>query len=461
MSAVVSIQRMQSLHDKLKAAAPLCWGGGARLVVAVSGGPDSQALLDALACERDHLGIGALFAVGVDHGLRPAAADELRLARDLATRHGVPFTQIAVQVTPRGNRLENARAARYAALEQVAHDLKADAIAVAHTATDQLETILLHLTRGSALRGVAGMAMRRGLLVRPLLNVTRDEVLAYTAARHLPYAQDPSNVDPCRARAHLRATVLPALRQLNPRVETHAARFAERAQADERFLQQKARRAFQKALRPAGGLDVSVLEHLPHTVAWRVLRTWLAHHDLRLDAAAMERLWAARTRPTFALSCAGRVEVRLEHQTFWCVRATPYNEPLVIPGEQQIKQFPVHLRSSVKHVDRGTSWRQIVAPTAEKVAFDADRLHFGLRIRAWQRGDRLQPLGFNGHIKVGDLFTNAKIPRSLRATWPLLVHGEEVLWVVGLRRGSGASLSNETRRVVTVELGGALPWSAC
>ena len=145
----------------------------ARVIVATSGGPDSQALLHLVASLREKNGISAILAVGIDHGLRLEARDELGLAEGLAKSLELPFEPLDVHVSKHGNLLEQARNARYEGLESARRQFEADAILVGHTATDQLETILMRLARGTGPEGIGGIPEVNGYIMRPLLNITR------------------------------------------------------------------------------------------------------------------------------------------------------------------------------------------------------------------------------------------------------------------------------------------------
>lgn len=201
-----------------------------RLLVATSGGPDSQALLHGLAHLAARFSL-TLVAHGVDHGLRPEASSELDGAEALARRVGVPFGRTRVDVAPGGNLQARARAARLAALAAAAHAAGADAIALAHTMDDRAETVLLRLLRGAGARGLAAMGrdVRVGgaRLVRPLLDARREQVRAHLARHDVPYADDPSNRDARHTRVRVRHEVLPLLTTLDPRVVEHLAHLAD------------------------------------------------------------------------------------------------------------------------------------------------------------------------------------------------------------------------------------------
>ena len=449
---------MGALQDILAAAIRADLPPEPRLLVAVSGGPDSQALLHLLA----HLDAPpTLWAVGVDHGLRPAAAAELAEAEGLAQRLQVPFHRLSVQLPTRGNRLAAARRARYGALRRLAQALGANAVALGHHADDQLETLLLHLCRGQGGRPLLGMRRRRGLWWRPLLSCPGQALRTYLRQHQVPWADDPSNHHPARARAQLRRQVLPCLQALNPAVSQHADAFAQATQDDEAALQHWARRALQRCLRPQGALDAQALGRLPGAVGRRVLRLWLHRSGIEAPGPRwLAQLWAARCLPQGRWH-QGPGWVQLERGSFRCglgQRAAPMPERAV-EAPCCLPLYDTGGPNLVAHTRPATG--ADVPRSRAGVAFDANHLHFNLWLRSWQPGDRFTPWGLHGHRQVGDFFTDLKMPTALRDQWPILMHGDEVAWVVGLRRASLAALGPGTQRVVALEVQGDLPWSPC
>ncbi len=192
---------------------------GDLVLAAVSGGPDSMAMLDALALSRRRVKF-VLFACAVDHGLREVEA-ELAIVADQCRAREVPLSIARVEVARGSNLMSRARDARRAALVEVAARVRARAIATAHHADDRAETVLLRLLSGSGPRGLACLPPRDGPWIRPLCLATRADVDAHLARHRVPFSTDPSNVEPRFARARVRSQVLPLLRELSPAIVAH------------------------------------------------------------------------------------------------------------------------------------------------------------------------------------------------------------------------------------------------
>lgn len=209
-----------------------CVPASATVLVACSGGLDSQVLLDVLS----HLAApkrGAprlrVVACGVDHGLRSAAKEELSLAAELAAARGVPFHELSVQLERGGNLQARARAARYAAMRALGRDVGAHCIATGHHRDDRAETVLIRILRGAPIEGLAVLAPSTHDVLRPLIAAPRSQLEAHARRRHLAWAVDPSNSDPRHLRTRVRHEVMPLLRALDPRVDEHLVALAEGA----------------------------------------------------------------------------------------------------------------------------------------------------------------------------------------------------------------------------------------
>ena len=397
-----------------------------RILVAVSGGVDSLALLlAAAAVAPSRTGVASL-----DHGLRPESAAEVERVRALAGSLGLPFHTEALGLQPGPAAEARGRTARYAALERIARQSGYAAVATAHTADDQAETLLMRLTRGSALRGAGAIRAGGPGLIRPLLAVRRADTEAMVAAAGLEPVRDPSNEDPGLLRARIRHHVLPVLRQAaGPNVVERLARFARSAAEDEELLTGLAAQALER-VREGAGLDAVGLRALPWPVRARVLRAWLealghpvSDRLLRDVSTAIER--GGRT------GLPGRAVLGAEGG--W-VR--------VLPRTEGPAAAPLELRAG------------------ESVAFGRFRIWLGsgpgvpvegapqpLVVRGRRPGDRVEAPG-GPTRRVQDVLVDAAVPSEERAGWPLVTDASgRVLWVVGLwprpRPGTGAYLRAE------------------
>lgn len=267
------------------------------LGLAVSGGPDSLALL-LLAHEALP---GAIAVCSIDHGLRPEAAGEIALVERIAGERGIPFTQLAVTLAP-GNLQAQARAVRYAALAKWAEAKGLGAVATAHHADDQAETLLMRLNRGSGLAGLAGVRGRSTIadseitLLRPLLSWRKAELGAVVAAAGITPAADPSNTNPAFDRARLRAQLAEA-DWLDPvALATSAAHLAEGWQALEWYAELDWHEMVMRDDSAPGGVGYTYCANVPRVIAietiLRIIRA-LGGHASRAEAArAWDRLWA-------------------------------------------------------------------------------------------------------------------------------------------------------------------------
>lgn len=203
---------------------------GVRILLAVSGGSDSMALLHALAHLRDKLKF-QLSAFGVDHGLRLEAGAELDIAEAFAMRLSVPLTRAKVAVRPGSNLQARAREARYALLWAELDEGRADLLATAHHANDRSETVLERLLRGAGPRGMAVLPAHDGRLIRPMIRADKSDVLRHVARHAVPFSQDPSNADPRFLRVRIRNELLPLLVQLSPGISGHLNALADQLAA--------------------------------------------------------------------------------------------------------------------------------------------------------------------------------------------------------------------------------------
>jgi tRNA(Ile)-lysidine synthase len=418
---------------------------GGRVLVALSGGADSIAMLHLL---RDVESTGTLSVAGVahfNHQLRPAAADEDErfcrgVAAALALAIEVGRADVRALAAVEGRSIEDAaRAARYAFLERAADTLRADAIAVAHSVDDQAETFLLRLLRGAGPRGLAGIRPKVGRVIRPVIEISRRELRGYVAERQLAFREDESNADLSIARNAVRHRLLPILREFSPSVADVLAREAEIARQDEDFLHAAAiDLASSVVLLTKHGIemDVESVREMHPALASRVVRD-------ALDRAAPGRFFGRdHIRATLALlegpmngggstlSLPG-LTVRREGGRLVLGGFPPepfsnsFEFPLSIPGEVALPGWTVSA-----HAEREAGGRTFSA-TAVSVAM-AD-LKLPLAVRSRKPGDRFRPLGMGGQgRKLQDFLVDRKVARGERDTLPLVVDSDDrIVWVVG------------------------------
>ncbi|MEW5737363.1 MAG: tRNA lysidine(34) synthetase TilS [Myxococcota bacterium] len=263
---------------------------GRGILVAVSGGADSLVLMHALKACSPRLDL-RLEVATVDHGLQPQSATWADGVERAATQLSLRCHRATLQLDPTSSGVEaKARDARYAALERIRRQAGLDVVATAHTASDQAETLVMRLARGTALGGAAGiLEEREDRVVRPLLFATRADVERWAEALGLSPVSDPMNGDPAFLRARIRREVLPAWSAaVGFEVQPALARFARLAAEDDRYLSEEARRAFERCALSTGGLDRVAVAALAIPVRRRVVAEVLSSAELPLDTVVLE-----------------------------------------------------------------------------------------------------------------------------------------------------------------------------
>ena len=428
--------------------------GGETVLVAVSGGADSVALLHVLT-QLTELSL-RLHVLHVDHGLRPDASHDAEFVRGLAARLRVPMEVTSVTVSRGGSLEAAARGARYAALEAEAERLGAQRIALGHQADDQAETVLMRMLGGAGVRGLAGIPAVRGRIIRPLLEVRRAELVPTLRAADLPWVEDPSNRDPKFLRNRIRHDVLPLLgASYSPDVVATLNRVSRLCRESVDALERVAGRELERlgsSSRDAIVLSHAALGELPRQLSAEVVR----QAALRLGSHAPLRAWAHRSlarvlasppprRPfrlggiTVEVSCG---QVRLGRTP---ARALPTRE-LTVPGVVALPEIGRLVEARV-----ATATGYTVPRVLHRVAFDAALLPSRLTVRARRRGDRFAPFAA-GERRLKSFLIDEKIPRWERARLPIVEGGGRILWIAGVRRGREAAVVPTTRNVVELIL---------
>lgn len=426
---------------------------GDRVLLAVSGGPDSTALVEVFA----ELAAGDRFELDVahfNHALRGRESDrDQHLVEELCARLGIPcHVERATDPDDSSNVEERARLVRYEFLLRKARELRCRRVATGHTVDDQAETVVMRLLRGSGLDGLAGIrAVRGDGVVRPLIEQQRREILAYLEHRGVSYATDSTNADRRFLRSRVRYEVMPVLAQLNPAVNQALARAAEIAAGDADALQRIAAETARAHTAGDGAIDLSALDDLPTNLRERVLRSWLKEQRGSLNGVASIHL---RSIHRLARERQASKEVRLPANG---VVVREYRQLRFHAGPIDPKRGFCHPLTPGMALRLEGGW-QVAAemvpspgeiPSAERTCWyfwaDADAVDGVIQVRNARQGDRIRPLGVAGHRKLQDVFVDHKLPRSERWGRPVLEADGRLLWVPGLVRSDHALISPQTR----------------
>ncbi|MCB0192298.1 MAG: tRNA lysidine(34) synthetase TilS [Anaerolineae bacterium] len=470
---------------------------GDKIVVGVSGGPDSLCLLHVLKqlCRILHLAPPTV--AHLNHQLRyPDSDHEAQFVQAIAAQWQLPFFVAALPVTDLAEQRklsieETARQVRYAFLAEVAQKVQANRIAVGHNADDQAETVLMHFLRGSGLTGLRGMLPKIAMaelshdlpepvdfaaspaiiLIRPLLDTPRRDIEAYCQMHNLKPRYDASNQDTAYFRNRLRYELLPYLQQYNPNIRQLLCRTAKSVASDVALIEHqvdqtwpsiisdrtKNRIDFQRAvwLELPVALKRATLRRAIQQIRGNLLNISFEHIDNVIEILEKGRTGAEIMLPTGLL-------VRLDYQTIaigfeqevTALRKVEepqllVNQPLAIqvPGTVHLPSTDWHLHSEMLSL-KPSLWQRIKQASRWEAFVDAAKVAEPLMLRSRQPGDRFYPLGSGHRKKVKNFMIDTKIPEADRSRIPLLTSGETIVWLCGYRLDERFKVTAETERMI-------------
>ena len=447
------------------------WKPGYRIVVAVSGGADSVALLHILHQISLYRTPLTLICAHVHHGFRTESDAEAELVQKYAESLHIPFEMVHLNMpkyleeTGR-NSQDAARERRYAFLHEVAAKYKANSIALAHHADDQAETVMLHMLRGSGASGLSGMKIKRieknVELIRPCLRITKTDLEKLCENEGLPYLVDSSNMNRKYLRNAIRLDVLPFLGQYNGQLRESLYRMAEVISTEDDYMEAEAEQTFADMVSRSGDrltLSVPGFKGLHVALQRRLIKLILNYLPSNDDFATFSRIesirkGAVQTEPTTWILDIGQGIVCMREYnsiTFTARKSVsePYSYQLHSPDEDMF----LYLKE-IERTIHLVNLKGMRGPiSVNEAQFDSSELRWPLIVRSRLPGDTMKVMGLNGSKKVKDIFIDAKIPPSLRSRIPLVCDVEgNIIWIPGVRRSIHAPVTDQSAQIIQMRI---------
>ncbi|MHB8853762.1 MAG: tRNA lysidine(34) synthetase TilS [Ignavibacteriaceae bacterium] len=428
---------------------------GDKILVALSGGPDSVFLLNFLSKYKKRFKI-EIGAVHINHLLRgKEAVEDENFCRRLANDFGIPFYASVKNVKSfaRKNKIsieEAGRKIRYSEFERISKKYGYNKIATAHNCNDNAETVLLNLIKGAGLRGISGIPFRRGNIIRLVISLTKEEILSYLEQNKINYRIDPSNLDSNYERNFLRNQIIPAIKEkLNPALEETILHSSEIFKDIHSYIQSGITNSFDSVVKYQNGelkLSIESLRANAKEIRAEFIKLGLEKYffiqpsfiDLKKILLLIEKHAGEKEELSQNLSAIRERNVILIHR----------NEKPKI--EIAIK---LNLGKSIKVNGKDFSIKKIIntSPvyTSNKMKeyISGDKIKSSFTIRKWKPGDKFYPLGMKGTKNISDFLAEQKISPSKKKDQLVLTNGNEIVWVVGLRIDDRFKITNNTKKV--------------
>ncbi len=443
---------------------------GCRVVVGVSGGPDSTALMHVLHSLASQLDFQITVA-HLDHALRADSSLDAeftkRAAADLGLSCIVERIDVQAFAIHHGVSTEEAgRIARYRFFAEVSEKVKASKIATAHHLDDEIETYFLRIFRGSSIQGLQGIRPVRDRIIRPFIRTTRADILNFLDSHDIEFRSDPTNLETTTDRNFIRGRVIPCIQERFPKFKETLQRTMGLLRQEEDFISEVAEQLYDETVtRYESGLSLNVvrLREAHSVLASRVILSALYKvfgPQIRIGRVHVDSLvrLVCSKNPSGSVTLPGNFFVRRSYEQLLISHQRP-GVPEAVEKIDQIEitsagtyEFP---GSGVK-IRIGLSARTHLDPKnadgARRALFDAQNAAFPLILRGMVPGDRFKPWGMGGSRKLKKTFIDLKIPREQRKLTPLLVKNGEILWIAGVRRGRAAEVTEKTVQVMEVEM---------
>lgn len=443
---------------------------GDRMIVGVSAGVDSMVLLHLLNALRQDFSL-SLIVAHLNHGLRPQEAlREAELVRQESFRLGLPFEYQEMKVREfreirRISLQEAARQVRFRFFYDLCQKYSADKIALGHHADDQVETLLLRLFRGSGLQGLKGMLpIREGRIIRPLLEVWKEDIESVAHECSIPYLIDSSNLKENYLRNRLRLDLIPLIeKEYQKGFRKNIFKTSILLKDENEFMDEEAEKAYREIVHEEeeeSYFNLSELQSLHPALRWRIIQKVLGRINERLNQTEWEikevnLIHQALQRPpaSFLIPLSGGLFCEKRYERVSIKRGEPemippFNVELQCPGRTYISEIGKEILLEEVACEECKS----ISLSRNIALLDYENLSLPLRVRNFRPGDRFQPMGFEGTQKLKKFFINLKIPKIERANIPLLVSGDRIIWIIGYRIDERFKTTSKTRKVLKAEL---------
>jgi len=439
---------------------------GETVLIGLSGGPDSVCLLTVLHKLKDEFRL-KLHAVYVDHGLRPRETpDEIEFCRKLCEGLSVPFVVRSIDVKTYAkeqgmNKQEAARELRYKAFDEVFAEIRADRLALGHTADDQIETFFMRFFRGSGPRGLSGIPPVRARIIRPLIELYRSDIEKFLDEERTNYMIDSSNLKEDYLRNKLRLLVIPEIKKMNPGIVQTVSRTMDVLREEEKYFDLIVTMTLMKLISRKTDLRIELflapLEAMDKVILRRVLRRAVE------ETKGLRGVEFIHIEDIIGLIKKGRHGDRLylpkglrvikTYSTLVITSEVPQRLEvfiLTVPGEVVLKEIKSTVKASLEEkVDSFGDGKTMAV-------FDADKTGTNLTVRPREKGDFFYPMGFGRRKKLQDFFVDEKVPRDERDAIPIIVSGSDIVWIAGYRGDERFKVTNGMKRFLRLEFKKAL-----
>ncbi len=468
------------------------------VLIGVSGGIDSITLLYSLYFLKDDLKC-SLVVAHANHGLRGEQSDReaefvRKIAGDLKLPSAIEKIDVLGYMAEKGlSKQVAARELRYAFFEKAARQYSANKIALGHNADDQAETVLMRLLRGSGAKGIAGIKpVRDGKIIRPLIEISRDEIIEFVKEKELKYVEDSSNLEPYYLRNKIRLNLIPLLKEeYNPNIVETLREVSEIIKDEDEFLESYCSTILSDIIQSKGNeaieIDTLKLKNFHIAIRRRILRValkMLKGDLLKISAIHIEGILNSINKGFSGKSLNlpdviqaiyeyGKLRFKIQDSRFK-VNKIEFDVPLKIPGEavlskpkykfatEIISPEEFHRDSSVAPLLQNDDLKRCHSERSEEskftAFFDMDKIKGALRVRNRIEGDIFHPSGMKGSKKLKEFFIDEKIPRRERNSIPLIVSGNTILWIVGKRVAEDGKVDDNTKRILKISVTGTRPY---